>query len=374
MLSFTPSNKLEKALRQLQAELAESAQRVRALDDEERRYLGRCALISNVGASTRIENAVLTDCEIDWVDTELERDGKTTNFTSNKPFILAKLARDRERSLEEVVGCRAVLAHIYANGRALSPLTEAELRGLHHELLRFYPRASAHAGGYKRVTNHVVARDASGAERVLLQPAAPGVITKSAMADLLAWYNRAMPDAAWPLLVAVEFEFRFLAIHPFQDGNGRLGRALFILALLQADDPQLSAVAPYIAIDRHIERARERYYATLRQAADGRFHPDPAVYRYEQLAWFFVALLRAALADIELSHSRFLRLQRLPPSARAVLDAFKSQPERLLRAAEITALSELPRRTAQHALRQLSRQQFLQHSGRGAGSRYRLIF
>jgi len=222
--------------------------------------------------------------------------------------------------------------------------------------------------------NHVVARDASGAERVLLQPAAPGVITKSAMADLLAWYNRAMPDAAWPLLVAVEFEFRFLAIHPFQDGNGRLGRALFILALLQADDPQLSAVAPYIAIDRHIERARERYYATLRQAADGRFHPDPAVYRYEQLAWFFVALLRAALADIELSHSRFLRLQRLPPSARAVLDAFKSQPERLLRAAEITALSELPRRTAQHALRQLSRQQFLQHSGRGAGSRYRLIF
>ena len=48
----------------------------------------------------------------------------------------------------------------------------------------------------------------------------------------------------WPLLVATEFVFRFLAIHPFYDGNGRLGRALFILALLQSVDKYLAEEKP----------------------------------------------------------------------------------------------------------------------------------
>ena len=54
------------------------------VSSEEAKYLNRFAYISNVGASTRIENAVLTDNEIEWVDTALTRDSRTTAFEEKK--------------------------------------------------------------------------------------------------------------------------------------------------------------------------------------------------------------------------------------------------------------------------------------------------
>jgi len=79
--------------------------------------------------------------------------------------------------------------------------------------------------------------------------------------------------------VTTEFVFPLLAIHPFQHGNGRLGRALFILALLQSDDKYLREIMPIIAIDRHIEQNRSLYYTRPHQGADGKFHNAPQRYR-----------------------------------------------------------------------------------------------
>jgi Fic family protein len=98
------------------------------------------------------------------------------------------------------------------------------------------------------------------------------------MANLVEWYNSNIHANPWPLLVATEFVSRFLAIHPFQDGNGRLGRALFILILFQSKDKYLEAVIPYIAIDRHIEQHRSLYYTTLRQCSQGKYHQEPEKY------------------------------------------------------------------------------------------------
>jgi hypothetical protein len=93
--------------------------------DAEASWLHRWALISTIGASTRIENAVLTDAEIDWVDTALSRDGHVTAFDANKAGILDKLSPRgsdiRERSVEEVVGCREVLSIVYLQSAELFP-------------------------------------------------------------------------------------------------------------------------------------------------------------------------------------------------------------------------------------------------------------
>ncbi|MFV1985446.1 MAG: hypothetical protein ACC657_17995, partial [Thiohalomonadales bacterium] len=113
MLSFTPSKKIEKILKDLQASLIETNQVLSNCSDDEKRYLNKSALISNVGASTRIENAVLTNIEIEWVDTILSQDDKPTAFDEKKAFIIDKLSKDRERSIEEVVGTRDVLTTIY---------------------------------------------------------------------------------------------------------------------------------------------------------------------------------------------------------------------------------------------------------------------
>lgn len=73
MLSFQITEKMTKNLRELVQTTAQMQQLLSALDTEELDYIHRNVLISMVGASTRIENAVLTDAEIDWIETTLSR-------------------------------------------------------------------------------------------------------------------------------------------------------------------------------------------------------------------------------------------------------------------------------------------------------------
>jgi Fic family protein len=176
------------------------------------------------------------------------------------------------------------------------------------------------------------------------------------------------------LLVATEFVFRFLAIHPFQDGNGRLGRALFILTLLQSDDKYIKKITPYIAIDRHIEQNRSLYYTTLHQCSEGKFHDDPQKYKIEPLAWFFIKILRSSLADIEVYRNRYAELQKLSESALAVLNCFKSSPEKRLKVSDIEKDTGIARRTVQYSLQTLTKMEFIQKLGQKAGTRYQLIF
>ena len=375
MLSFTPGSKLENELRILQGEIVETFKNIEYLPSKEAEYLHRFALISNTGASTRIENAVLTDREVEWVDTILQKDSKTTAFEENKIFILNKLSKDRERSVEEVVGCRQILSTVYLQAKELFPLTEVTIRSLHHDLLRYYPRAAHFAGGYKKTPNRVIfINHETGEQRVVLDPSPPGIITSTAMADLVGWYNLSTRENPWPILVSTEFVFRFLAIHPFQDGNGRLGRALFILTLLQSDDKYLKEITPYIAIDRHIEHNRSLYYTTLHQCSQGKFQRDPQKYIIEPLAWFFIKIIRSSLTDIEIYRSRYARLQKLSESALAVLKCFKSSPEKRLKVSDIEKDTDMPRRTIQYALQTLTKKGFLQRLGQKAGTRYQLIF
>ena len=109
MMSFQINDSIVIELRNLAQSIALTHQAVHGMDSEELNYIHRNVLISIVGASTRIENAVLTDAEVDWIDTKLTEDAKTTAFLDHREFIKAKLSRDKERSIDEVAGCRAML-------------------------------------------------------------------------------------------------------------------------------------------------------------------------------------------------------------------------------------------------------------------------
>lgn len=153
MLSFAPSPRLEKALKSVQAEVNRLAAELGRVPEAEAAWLHRWALISTIGASTRIENAVLTDAEIEWVNTTLSGDGHVMAFDASRAIILDKLSKDRERSIEEVVGCREMLGIVYPQADALFPLTESAVRSLHDTLLSVYPQAAFHAGAYKTTSN-----------------------------------------------------------------------------------------------------------------------------------------------------------------------------------------------------------------------------
>lgn len=375
LLSFRPSVKLELALKTTQSEIERLARELGDLASDESAWLHRWALISTVGASTRIENAVLTDAEIEWVDTTLSEDGRPSAFDAKKTAILNKLSKDRERSVEEVVGCRELMSLVYLQTNEMFPLTETIIRGLHKELLRHYPAAERYAGRYKLSPNKVVSiNHGTGEQRIVLDPTPPGPQTDAAMRDLVRWYEAAIKTHPWPLLVATEFVFRFLAIHPFQDGNGRLGRALFLLALMQGNDPAMQRVVGFISIDRQIERHRPLYYTNLQQTSDGTYRADPHEYRLESLAWFFLKMMDQALGGVAVLRTRYSALQRLSESATRVLACFRSSPEKRLTPADLVAHTGLVRRTVQNSLRTLVESGLIQRLGAGRGSRYQLIF
>lgn len=375
LLSFELSEKVIDELIKIKEELAKLSSIISSLTEAEKAYMNHCAMISNVGASTRIENAILTDYEIEWIDSALSEDDKTTAFEQSKEAILNKLSKDKERSIEEVVGCREMLIFVYDSVTDLFPLREVMIRELHKELLRHYPKAGNYLGRYKQVTNRVISRNQiTGEEKTILEPAAPGPITEAAMSDLTAWYNRAMQECKWSLMVSIEFVFRFLAIHPFQDGNGRTGRALFILSLLQSSDPLISAAAPFMAIDRHIEKKRPLYYSALRKCSNGYFLADSRQYQYEPIILFLLKVFRESIKDIELYRNKFKKIQELTNNELKIYECLKSFPEKKLSSTNIHEASGLSLRTVQRDLIKLCDKGFLHKRGQKRGTVYQLVF
>lgn len=375
MLSFEVSPKTVSALKNVAEETATQMVKIQAWDTNLKEAIHRFARVSNVGASTRIENAVLTDAEVGWLDTELAADGRTTAFREKQAWIENKLSKDRERSIEEVAGCRAMLQVVYGQGAELFPLTESALRGLHQELLQFYPPAQHYIGQYKTASNSVIERDArTGKERSVFRTADPGPITSAAMHDLVAWYNQELPSNPWSLAVAAELVFRFLAIHPFQDGNGRLGRGLFLLALQQSPDSKLAKIAPMIALDRQIEQHRQEYYQVLQKCSGGKFHPDPREFKIEYFLQFMLKVFRLSLKDIDHYREKFQAVIDLSESATRVYDCFRDYPEKRLATQDLLRFTAMPRRTIVHALNHLLKTSLIQRRGKGAGVRYQLLF
>jgi len=375
MLSFTIDSPLTKRLKAFQSALSLEYGELRGLQREELDAIHRYARISNIGASTRIENAQLTDPEIDWMDTILSSSAKTTAFRENKRAIENKLSKDRERSIDEVAGCRAMLAIVYEQAQEMLPLGEIQIRGLHDELLKEYGRADHYRGQYKKSPNSVVeVNHRTGKTRDVFKTADPGPITSAAMADLVKWYNEAIKEEPWPLAVAAEFVFRFLAIHPFQDGNGRLGRGLFLLALLQSQDPHLSFVARYLAVDREIERHREDYYLILNRCSDGKFKSDPKKYKIQHFLNFMMKVLSEGLNHVEIFRKKHSAFRDLAEPALKVLHCFQEMPERRLKSGEIEKKTKLPNRTVFYAIQILVKNNFLQRYGKGSAVRYQIVF
>ncbi len=374
-LSYSIDDRLTKLLKDVDLKAAKRVDLLAAVDLNTREALARQARISTIGATTRIENAVLTDAQIDWIDTVLTTDGRPTAFSATRRRIEEKISKDRERSLEEVAGCREMLAVVYSQGAELYPLTQATLRGLHRELLKYHAPAAYHMGRYKLVPNSVIERDATtGAERSVLRTSDPGPITETAVADLLSWYNATIRDHPWPIAVASELVFRFLACHPFQDGNGRIGRALFTLALLQCGEENLRQVAPFLAVDRIIEQSRGEYYTVLARTSGGRFLADASEYDIPLFLGFMLGTVDAALDAIVFYQERVERIRGLSESATSVLQCFKELPEERLTPRRIHRDTRLPERTISRALRTLMDLDLIQRHGRGAGTYYQLVF
>ncbi len=91
--------------------------------------------------------------------------------------------------------------------------------------------------------------------------APPSKNMKKEMDQFIKWFNQAAPNGKEPLPALTRASIAhhyFVCIHPFEDGNGRIGRALSEKALAQSlEQPTL------IALSRTIEKGRKAYYKNL---------------------------------------------------------------------------------------------------------------
>lgn len=114
-----------------------------------------------------------------------------------------------------------------------TPLTQNFIRTLHHTLLREdytvyrnlpggeYTSYIIHAGQYKTRPNSVITRYGDRFEYASPEE------TPSLMSDLVDWYNEAEREGVLtPVELAALFHYRYIRIHPFEDGNGRIARLM----------------------------------------------------------------------------------------------------------------------------------------------------
>lgn len=134
MLSFNLDSETTKLLIALKEGVDEQFELLKSLSPDVLTAIHRSVRISMIGASTRIENAILTDSEVSWMDDLICREAKSTAFAAQRHKIEKKLSKDNQRSIDEVAGCRAMLHLIYEQTNELKPLSEVIIRGLHSEL------------------------------------------------------------------------------------------------------------------------------------------------------------------------------------------------------------------------------------------------
>lgn len=127
-----------------------------------------------------------------------------------------------------------------------TPLTQHFIRTLHKTLLRedytVYRNLPGgvttsyviHAGQYKTRPNSVITRYGDRFEYASPEE------TPALMADLVDWYNDAERSGKFtPVELAAIFHYRYIRIHPFEDGNGRIARLMVNFILTRHDYPMI---------------------------------------------------------------------------------------------------------------------------------------
>ena len=214
-----------------------------SLAPERLRALRRVATIESIGSSTRIEGSKLSDREVEKLLSNLE----------------IKLFDTRDE--QEVAGYAELMELVFSSWQHI-PFNENHIKQLHQTLLRHSEKDERHRAQYKTNSNSVAAFDETGVEIGIVFETASPFDTPRLMTELVGWtVQERERGPLHPLLIIAIFAVVFLEIHPFQDGNGRLGRVLTTLLLMQAG----YSYVPYSSLESVIELNKEAYYLALRQ-------------------------------------------------------------------------------------------------------------
>ncbi len=299
--------------------------------------LKRVATIESIGSSTRIEGSKLTDKEVETLLSNLH----INKFDS--------------RDAQEVAGYAEVMDTIFLHYKEI-PLTENYIKQFHGDLLKHSEKDTKHRGEYKKHTNHVEAFDASGKSLGVVFETATPFETPFQMQELVSWTkNEIESKELHPLLITAIFIVRFLAIHPFQDGNGRLSRIQTTYLLLLSGYEYV----PFSSMEAVIENSKQEYYLALRQTQGTIKNDHP---NWEPWVLFFLTAMKQQKERLEIKIEREkILMAKLPDLSLQILDLVKSRGR--ITISEVVTLTNANRNTIKKHLEQLVTASHLEKNG-----------
>lgn len=308
--------------------------------------LRKIATIESIGSSTRIEGAKLSDREVQALLANL---GQQT-FAS--------------RDQQEVVGYAEVMDVIFSSWESI-PFTENYIKQLHKMLLKHSQKDERHRSEYKKFSNSVQAFDPDGQSLGVIFETTTPFDTPGHMAEIVTQTaENQISRQIHPLLSIGIFVVTFLAIHPFQDGNGRLSRILTTLLLLQAG----YSYVPYASLESIIEESKEGYYLALRKT---QATLDQATPNWQPWLLFFLRALQRQKNRLQakLAQEKIMTAT-LPALSIQILELAKQHGRVTTQAIELVTGES--RSTIKARLKQLTEQQLLVRYGQGRSTWYGL--
>lgn len=229
--------------------------------------LKKSAMVESVESSNRIEGVTMAPDRLE-------------------PLVARKIEPE-DRSEEEIAGYRDVLADVHANARRLI-LSPKLILDFHKKL---YAHTPEKAGRWKEKDN-AIWEEKDGRRFVRFKPVSAAA-TPEYMDKLCALYHETLDERKSESLLAIaSFILDFESVHPFPDGNGRVGRLLTLLLLYQAG----YEVGRYISLDRIVEQSKETYWDVLLKSSQG-WHEG----KHDLRPWwnYFLGTLIAAYKEFE---------------------------------------------------------------------------
>ncbi len=320
-------------------------QQIHTLTPDRLSALKKVATIESIGSSTRIEGAKLTDRQVEALLSRIE----THSFQS----------RDEQEVAGYAFACEQIFDHFSS-----IPLTENAFKQLHSWLMQYSDKDVRHRGEYKKVPIRIEAFDAQGKSVGVIFETTSPLETPIKMEELVNWLNQALEKKILhPLLVVGIFIVVFLAIHPFQDGNGRLSRLLTTLLMLKCG----YQYAPFSSLESVIEANKESYYLALQKTQkDWQKSPD-----WTPWLLFFLNCLQRQKKHLQTKlEKEKIYLQKLPELSRHIIELLNDHGS--LKIGALAALTEANRNTLKKTLATLVGKNLILMQGKGKGAWYTL--
>ena len=244
-LRFTPSTHDSQRFKELR-EAREDLELSQATPDLYIGELRRRALARSVHYSTRIEGNLLSLSQVET----LLRGGQ----------VAAPAAQQRE-------ALNYYEAMEYARSIAASPaprLTQDVLKAVHFIVTKSLPGAY-NPGRYRSVQNFVIN---SASQRAIFRPPPPEQVP-GLMEEYVRWLNSPQSDLH-PYYKAGLAHLNLVAIHPFDDGNGRAARVVESLVLYLAG----YKAQDLVPLEEYFGRDTQRYYRAIADALGPTFEPE----------------------------------------------------------------------------------------------------